>query len=231
MKRLTIIALAVLIAFSFVSCSKDKTEEVIKNYEDYKASCSVSYINTHLISNYSDFTEGKAGEVEKNINDEVFKTKLTGGLTTIMLNNIGKIRDKYGLSSDVNKVEVLSVTPISGTLKGTYTDKQNFEYTLSNVVINFTYDTYHYDSVNNTKTKLNDEPIEGVLSASISFETTYDYSLGVKTLNYSSITLNGTLYRDLYIKEDPSSAGRYTDVRIGGESVDLRLINKPQKNL
>ncbi len=226
MKRLTIIALAVLIALSFVSCSKDKTEEVIKNYEDYKASRSVSYINTHLISNYSDFTEKKPGKVEKNIDDEDFKSKLTGGLNTIMLNNIGKIWNKYGLSSDVNKVKVLSVTPVSGNLKGTYTDEQNYEYSLSNVVINFTYDTCDKDG-----TKLNDEPIEGVLSASIGFEKTYDYSLGVTTLNYSSITLNGTQYRDLYIKTDPSSAVRYTDVRIGGESVDLRLVNEPQKNL
>ncbi len=225
MKRLTIIALAVLIALSFVSCSKDKTEEVIKNYEDYKASSSVSYINTRLMGSYSDFTKGKAGEVEKNIDDEDFKSKLTGGLRTIMLNNIGKIWNKYGLLSDVNEVAVLSVTPVSGNLKGTCTDEQNYEYTLSDVVINFTYNTYDKDG-----TKLNDEPIEGVLSASIKFETTYDYSLGVKTVNYSLITLNGTQYRDLYTKRD-QTAGGYTDVRIGGESIDLRLINKPQKNL
>lgn len=228
MKRLTIIALAVLIALSFVSCSKDKTEEVIKNYEDYIASSAVAKVNSGLMINYSEFAKREGGKVEKNIDDEDFRLKLIDNLKRLVKTseNKKKIWEEYGIPSDVYGIEIVSVTPVSGNLKGTYTDEQNYEYSLSNVVINFTYNTYDKD-----ETKLNAEPIEGVLSASIGFEKTYDYSLGVTTLDYSSITLNGTQYRDLYIKTDPSSAMRYTDVRIGGESIDLRLINKPQKNL
>ncbi len=220
MKKVLIILSVVLVVFSFVSCRKDKSEEIIKNYEDYVESRNVYTINTNLMTSYtSKFPKGK---VEADISNETFKDMLCH-ISTAFKNNRGNLWREYGLSDDVKSVEIVSTTVDSGTLNGTITDDEVYEYTLSDVKVNFT-----YNICDKNGDKLNFEPIETVFTASMKLE--HSYTNGVRTDSISSLTLNGVTYRDLYLRYD-SVMGEYTDVRIEGESVDLRLINGPKKNL
>ena len=41
MKKILIVLLSILLALSFILCEKDKSEEVIANYEEFAKACSV----------------------------------------------------------------------------------------------------------------------------------------------------------------------------------------------
>jgi hypothetical protein len=99
MKKLSIILLALLIVFSFSSCEKDKTEDVISAYENYYK---VSAIDKNAYNLFS-----------SSLNDDTDSLDLTPAAVDMsdfrtLLNSLGLSDDSLGES----------ITP-SGNIKGT----------------------------------------------------------------------------------------------------------------
>ena len=116
MKKLSIILLALLIVFSFSSCKKDKTEEVVSAYENFIKAEAVDEKAYNLFS--SSLT---------NDNDNLNLTP-----TTVGDNSLRALLRSLGLSEDSLSDDIT----VSGTITGSI-QKGNKNLTFNNIKISY----------------------------------------------------------------------------------------------
>lgn len=207
MKKLfTILLIVSLVVFSFVGCEKDKSEEVIKNYEDFikteKAMTTFVAIANKLSSSPGK-TEISAKSISKDdLADVVFlanKEKIT---VTEILDAKGTIQSE--INNDEKNESLSASVKVSGIeIKYKYTTSKEKEPKESTLTLNGTL-------LNNSK--------------SVSGESTEKKAN--MTFTTSGLVINGTAYKDItfnaLISEEDS---KVTSATVDGKTVDIRLIN------
>lgn len=235
MKKVLIILLSVLLALTFISCEKDKSGEVIQNYEDfmksYNAHRKASFCN-NLVYKYIEYDESyNNGKVEKKFGDDDKADILS------FLNDY-KDNVKTILNVNADSITIDSVESISGELKGedrydVENKEGNFELTASDIVVKFKYTTTTtrvYNSATKQYESKTSDPVDGLLKVNMKYsykqtEEKYEYSI-------SSFSLQGVSYKDIAysrardkIGENRYRAGEFTSATVGGTGVELRLLN------
>lgn len=205
MKKVLIVLLSVLLAFSFISCEKDKSGEVIQNYEDYMKSANVasnlSRISRGLINKYKDSGTGIANKDFSDSDKSDILSLINNG------SNIYYVKELL----DLDDITITEVESVSGKLQGTTAD-----YTASDITIKFKY------TVSGSS-----DSVEGQLKFSIKYSgtgTENDY-----TISYSSLSLQDVSYKDIKYTVDKNTE-KYTSATVGGASVEVRLLNAMPSN-
>lgn len=218
MKKVLIVLLSVLLALTFISCEKDKSGEVIQNYEDFvktrNASENASEFCNELAENYAD---EKTGEVSKEFSDkdkDDIKPFVTGG-------SYGYSRVSYLimelLDVDADSITITDVESVSGKIQDKLQENST-EYTASDIVIKFKYTTTTYVK-GEAETS---DPIEGELKINMkySYKTTEEEII----LSVSSLSLQGVSYKDIAATYSMTQK-KTTSATVGGAAVELRLLN------
>ncbi len=218
MKKVLIVLLSVLLALSFISCEKDKSGEVIQNYEDFKKSQSAYWIASDFCDDlvYEYIEDGK---VDKKLSEDD-KPDILAFLKNYSNNDLQKILDV-----DADCITISSVESVSGELKGETESTEEYwkeEYTASDIVINFKYTitTYVYESGTKKDSAETSDPIEGELK--INMKSSFKSTEKGYTCSISSLSLQGTSYKDITYSYEGK---KYTSATVGGADVELRLLN------
>lgn len=202
MKKLfTILLVVFLVVFSFVGCEKDKSEEVIQNYEDFEKTKSAMFI---LGAVSKDLSSSEKTELSK---EKITTDTLSDVLYTVEheRKTVTEVLDAKGTIFSEGKVE-----------KGVTSASVKF----SGVEIKYKYTTDEEK-----------EPKEGILTLSgtiaydikaVSQESTeihYSYRT-------SGLAINGVSYKDITLEQSMNKDGfKTTSATVGGKAVDVRLIN------
>lgn len=204
MKKLfTILLVVFLVVFSFVGCEKDKSEEVIKNYEDFEK------------------TKGAMSNI-------ALASRLGGGKETEL--TAEKI-DTNTLTSLVSSIEnetriVTEVVSAKGTILNDSKTEGVISYSTSTEIKGLEI-KYKYTTANAKEAK------EGSLtmSGTSSFDVKAVDEKGTEihnTYKVSGLVINGTSYKDITFELSvnmASSKTTYTSATVGGKAVDVRLLN------
>ncbi len=179
MKRILIVLLSVLLVFSFSSCEKDKSEEVIAVYEDYwKTSAIIG--NVSGIPGYT-----VPGEGSNKVNATVSKDTLR------YESNLQDYLELVGVEGKVD-----SITDASGSITGTYDSNQVMDLTYNDVVITYKMtgdDAEHKLTFSGTqKFQITDDVQTGEFKFTVN-GTVYSYSTkaDLKAVKYISVSVNG----------------------------------------
>ncbi len=213
MKKVLIVLLSVLLALTFISCEKDKSGEVIQNYEDfvnaYNADEKIASFCFNLISKYAD-------NETKKVEDKEFGEKDNDII-------LGALKDCYGeygqqnlldlLDVKANGIEISEVKSVSGKLQGTY-----YNYTASDIVIKFKYTTTTYEE--GTKEPKKSDLTEGELKFSVEYSA--EQTEETQTMSISSLSVQGASYKDITCSVDKNM--KATSATVGGAGVELRLL-------
>ncbi len=164
MKKILIVLLSVLLALSFISCEKDKSEEVIANYEEF---CKVYKIDNTALSLFS------SASTETDLKETSIDTKNLSSFLSALLSS----SDITGPSASTNFTSGSYAKKTEGdTTKVTITDAVfKVSYTIGDK--NVTDEEYKISGTCVTK-----NPEDGTGS--------YDYSLTINGTGYS-ITMSG----------------------------------------
>ncbi len=208
MKKVLIVLLSVLLALTFISCEKDKSGEVIQNYEDFMSSMNAYYTANNFCMSLIDECGEDAKKEEGKEFGEADKDTIKKSLQQNNSYYVAKLLDV-----NATEIAIESVDSVSGKLQGTRSD-----YTASNIVIKFKY-TVKEDS---SDTRTENEPVEGELKLSVKYSgkgtgDTLTYSI-------SSLSLQDVSYKDVAYSRDRKT-GVYTSATVGGVAVELRLLN------
>lgn len=199
MKKLSIVLLCAFLFFSFISCEKDKSDEVINNYENFK---STENMGENVIFLF-DVDSLEKGETEINLSE-------SGADKDDIEDVISKYTGKY--------LEVISdsddIAFTSGKLKSNKTDDKNITINIDDAKLDVTYRVYNDDG-----DPVGDEiklslVISGDFSLSTSddtFSTSFKFKVIDKSYDYS------------YSKT--ISTEKYTKAAVNGNNVDVRLLN------
>ena len=219
MKKYFIILLAVLLLFSFTSCSKDKSEEVRAEYEEkLKAE---EEKQASIVKNYEDFCEAyKAAEFIWNLysyGDGKISANGTYQINTFGEYNLHVEEARYlvtlseGTASDSVKVDFTS-----GTVE---VDNYGESYFYSNKDLEFKDNklTVKYKIEGDSEEKSADITLRGTLSVTVgATEKTVAVNLAVGDKTYiASWTLNYS-----------SSPSKFTKATVNGQEVEVRLLNR-----
>lgn len=217
MKKVAIILLSVLISLSFISCQKDNTEEVIKNYEDYLESVYHTNVTNELLE-YLILSSPKDENYKYEREKYTENDKLLLMYKMDMIFSQVRFLDKYyDLSDDVIVVKISEIESISGKISGTYEDDKNYDTSISDLKIKFKYDSYNVRGE-----KINKETESGELSISITASRKEKDDM--ISVTASSLSINGISVRDISYKYD-NIMEKYTEAKVDGNSIDLRLLN------
>lgn len=215
MKKVLIVLLSVLLALSFISCEKDKSGEVIQNYEDFiKSSRTGSSLNSIFSPYIREKRDTKTYKIDKEFSD-ADKDDIKSLLEDKSY-YVGKI---LGLDD----ITVTSVESVSGKLQGDASD-----YTASDVVIKFKYTT----SNGKDDEEATDKAIDGEIKMNMKYSDSGINGDGIETYSVSSLSLQGVSYKDVSYSEAWKKTGernytlvKYTSATVGGNNVELRLLN------
>ena len=215
MKKSLIIMLAVLMAVTVISCEKDKSGEMIQNFEDFK---NAEDVFEALVS------EGFSDELEDE--DEV-KTDPETGDVTLDISDLDDSKLEYAveavmevMADDENlSMIVRSVESKAGTISGTYKEDEQ-SLTFSNFKVKVKYNVNEYSGSSSTTIKENEE-------FTLEISGTYKYSVsaeGVYTLS-TALTINGKSYNVESVYRGPDYERKYTVAKINGNDVNLKILN------
>ncbi len=184
MKKLSIVLLCVLLAFSFVSCEKDKSGDMITNYENFIA----GYAGGRKTFNLFSEVTATGADINTDLKDK-------------SITNISPFV-KYYLNNDDITVEYTDVKFSAGTIKGTISGTGDIDLVFTDVKFTATY-TEEGETEGRTKeftingTYVTSESEEAKTeSEAYNFvvnEKTYDVSfiVNTETEKYSSAKVNG----------------------------------------
>ncbi len=226
MKKVLIVLLSVLLALSFISCEKDKSGEVIQNYEDFVKSCTARAYIDSIFGDYIYYNgDEETGEVDIDFSEtdkEDIKSMLSEDYYSRYIIKM--------LNLDVNRIAIDSIESASGKLQGTW-----MNYTASDIIIRFKYTAYvnvYGNSGTKSEKATTDEPVVGELKINMKYSDSGIDENGIETYNISSLSLQGVSYKDVTYSEayKKTSGGGYlrdkiTSATVGGAEVELRLIN------
>ncbi len=206
MKKVLIVLLSVLLALSFISCEKDKSGEVVQNYEDFvKSSSTGSSLNSLFYSYIKEKRDTQTYKIDKEFSDAD-----KDDIKSLFKDDY--VEELLGLDD----ITVTGVESVSGKLQGTASD-----YTASDILIKFKY----------TEDSSTDE-LEGQIKCSIKYSATGTVDSGKYTTSISSLSLQGVSYKDITYSRAWKKTGssnystdKYTSATVGGADVELRLLN------
>lgn len=228
MRKVITILLVVFLALSFVGCEKDKSEEVVKNYEDF--------MRTHEIENsLSSYSYGLPNGVDPtkkgkpaNFKEEDISKELVSALHYDLDNvwiddtsiTIEEVKGQYENYSE-------SKTTKSEDGKTTnYEEKNTFK--IFDLEI-----TYIYTDDNNKKIRrtitISGEYEDNYKSKSVEVEGNTEDSY-TETITCSGLEVDGTSYGNIeytfeeFENNNVISAWKLTGATVNGKNVDLRLL-------
>lgn len=204
MKKLfTILLVVFLVVFSFVGCEKDKSEEVIKNYEDFEK------------------TKGAMSNI-------ALASRLGGGKETEL--TAEKI-DTNTLTSLVSSIEnetriVTEVVSAKGTILNDSKTEGVISYSTSTEIKGLEI-KYKYTTANAKEAKEGSLTMSG--TSSFDVKAVDEKTTEMRgTQKVSGLVINGTSYKDITFELSgnmASSKTTYTSATVGGKAVDVRLLN------
>lgn len=204
MKKLfTILLVVFLVVFSFVGCEKDKSEEVIKNYEDFeKTKGAMSNIALASRLGGGKETELTAEKIDTNtLADLVFSIENETRIVTEVVSAKGTI---------LNDSKTEGVTSYS-----TSTEIKGLEI------------KYKYTTANAKEAKEGSLTMSG--TSSFDVKAVDEKTTEMRgTQKVSGLVINGTSYKDITFELSgnmASSKTTYTSATVGGKAVDVRLLN------
>ncbi len=202
MKKVLIVLLSVLLALSFVSCEKDKSEEIIANYEAFVKTCpKAEAAVTTLSFNTSWYSE--TGKIDNSFSD----TSLSEDDYWYVATLINNLEDNNIYSS-----EIVSATLKSGNLTGQRNlETKETDVTASDVVLEVTYKP----DASSDKT----ETAEFKMNGDYKKCNNDDYN-EMKC----DLTVNGIKYNIAY-KVVKGDNPKYTSAAVDGKDVEIRLLN------
>ena len=213
MKRSLIIMFAVLMAVTVISCEKDKSGEMIQNFEDFK---NAEDVFEALVS------EGFSDELEDEADAETYAV-------TLDISSLGDNDSKLEyaveavmevMADDENlSMIVRSVESKAGTISGTYKEDEQ-SLTFTNFKVKVKYNVNEYSGSSSTTIKENEE-------FTLEISGTYKYSVsaeGVYTLS-TALTINGKSYNVESVYRVEKYERKYTVAKINGNDVNLKILN------
>ena len=213
MKKSLIIMLAVLMAVTVISCEKDKSGEMIQNFEDFKNAEDMfeALVSDGLAEDLSDAADSETYALSIKVEDlpdntlEYTAEEVMEAMTDD--ENIGIIvRDTVENSK-------------AGTISGTYKEDEQ-SLTFSNFKVTVTYDVKDYSGETSETIKENEE-------FTLEINGTYNYSVsaeGVYTLS-TALTINGRSYNVESVYRGPDYERKYSVAKINGSDVNLKILN------
>ncbi len=194
MKKIIPVLLSALLLLSLVACS-NRTEELIKNYEDLSVTFNETEKVTNALSLYPSIWVGGSAAFSAETPTACIKL-LYNALSSEQVDNVTAVTGGRGT---ITKTVVTSGSTTVRT-----------EYVINGVYVEFKYTTE--DDTTNAK--------DGVLS--LNGVITIDNENGIVTTD--SLSVLGVSYRDMYLKGNLTK-GIYEKATIGGCDVDIRLVN------
>lgn len=205
MKKLfTILLVVFLVVFSFVGCEKDKSEEVIKNYEDFMKTRDAMSISSMVLGSLA------SGEKTELTAEKIDTAKLTSLVSSIENETriVTEIVSAKGTILNDTKTEGITSYSTSTEIKGL---EIKYKYTTADAK----------------------EAKEGSLTmnGTFSFDVKAVDEKGPEmrgTQKVSGLVINGTSYKDITFEISgtmASSKTTYTSATVGGKAVDVRLLN------
>ena len=204
MKKAIIIILAVLLLFSFTSCNKDKTDEVVSNF--------VAFWDAAQRGNY---VEGMFLDLMENVSSESTNKSFSvtfpseDGIEQEDLENYWEMFiNDYTDSSAVSRVDY-DEDKVTGSVSGTYTDEYNYSLTINTVVI-----PYKVKDSSGEVLKTGNLIISGSLSQTVSEDVcSYVYNLNINGASYNCEC------------KCSETTGEYISAVYDGKEVDIRLVS------
>ena len=213
MKKSLIIMLAVLMAVTVISCEKDKSGEMIQNFEDFK---NAEDVFEALVS------EGFSDELEDEADAETYAVTLD--ISDLADSNLESVVEAVmEVMADVENLSMIvkSVDSKAGTISGTYKeDNQSLTFSDFSVAVKYDVKEYSGSSSSPTTIKENEE-------FTLEISGTYKYSVsaeGVNTLS-TALTINGKSYNVESVYRGPDYERKYTVAKINGNDVNLKILN------
>mgnify|MGYP006913124327 FL=1 len=204
MKKLfTILLVVFLVVFSFVGCEKDKSEEVIKNYEDFEKTKGAM----SKIASFSSLGGGKETELTAEKID-------TNTLTSLV-------------SSIENETRIVTeVVSAKGTILNDSKTEGVISYSTSTEIKGLEI-KYKYTTANAKEAKEGSLTMSG--TSSFDVKAVDEKTTEMRgTQKVSGLVINGTSYKDITFELSgnmASSKTTYTSATVGGKAVDVRLLN------
>ena len=220
MKKYFIILLAVLLLFTFASCSKDKSEEVRAEYEEkLKAE---EEKQASIVKNYEDFCEAyKAAEFIWNL--------YSYGDGKISANGTYQIENFENFT--LHRAEARYLVTLS---EGTIPDGGDVDFKSGTVEVDNYSEAAFYSNkdLDFTDNKLTVEYNSGSekKSAEITLSGTLSVTVGAteKTVEVN-LTVGDKTYNASWTLNYSSSSSKFTRAKVNGQEVELRLLNRAIK--
>ena len=210
MKKISIIMLSLILLFCFVSCEKDKSGEMIENYEAFVKAYKVCNYTFNALPNRSSSSSAS-----------------TSGVTNVA-EKYSEVIDDYlsALYSTIHEDSNITITKItdgSGTYEYAYDDNTeekvlNLTVTYNNVVLKYTYTDANGTEKNDGEMKISTGTYKRKTSSIDSSSKGDGISLYDVKCN---MTIDGTTYEITYTKKGST----FTSATVNGNEVEVRLLN------
>lgn len=207
MKKLSILILSLVLLFCFVSCEKDKSEEMIANYEAFVKAYEVCNNTFYSLQNQSSSSSGS-------------------GVTNVAEKygeiSVSTFRELYASIYGESKINIREITGGSGTYEYTNDDTvdevSDITVTYNNVVLK-----YKYEDTNGTLKDDGEMKITtGTYKTKIIFIDTSSKRAGTTNRDVKcNLTIDGTTYEITYTKKGST----FTSATVNGNEVEVRLLN------
>lgn len=202
MKKPLLILLSLILIFALTSCAVDKDK--VQIYEDFVKSYTVSERIPDIIGAIT--TELKEEEATVDLNKSKPTKEQVFSAYSIYSKAVGDVTNNITITEDSIEAEGI----IKGKVKLDDDELTEMKADVKDVKISF-----KYTLVGSEETK----------SYTISLNTVLSYTVkdDVESKEYSSLKMNGVTYKDISCTRDENNS--FTKATVGGENVDLRLLN------
>lgn len=211
MKKLSIIILSLILLFCFVSCEKDKSGEMIENYEAFvKAYKVCNYTFSALPNRSSSSSAGTSGVTNV---AEKYSEASDDHLSAL-----------YSTIHEDSNITITKITGGSGTYEYTYDDNAeedilNLTVTYNNVILKYTYTDADGTEKNDGEMKISEGTYKRKTS---SIDDTSSKGTSINLYDVKcNMTIEGTTYEITYTKKGST----FTSATVNGKEVQIRLLN------
>lgn len=202
MKKPLLILLSLFLISVLTSCAVEKDK--VQIYEDFVKSYTVSERIPDIIGEITDELKEEEATVDLSKNkptkDQVFDAYC------IYSEAVGDVKKNITITEDSIEAEGI----IKGKAKFDGRELTEMKADVKNVRISFTYTLQGSDETKSYTIALN-----SIVSYSVKDD--------VESEEYSSLKMNGVTYKDISYTIDENNS--FTKATVGGENVDLRLLN------
>lgn len=208
MRKITIVLIAVLLVLSMTSCQKDKSEEIISTYVEFKEGLIFGYGAYQSFSGLYTWDD-----------PEVDKTLIDGEKITETYNLVRVL----GISDDLKSIEITAAVTKSGKITGTKTEITNLSsrtLIFKDAVIEVTYTDYSGEE------EKKDQKVTVTVNGTYSWGLTLNPEAKSSISSYSfDFTVNNKTYKVTTVYDNIAS--KITSATVNGKDVNLTLVNSP----